>query len=109
MPTPKPLKERLALWVLATEDGSFLFHGNPNQNFPPYHVGGVEAIVRGDPLVYEHTRYGILVDGIGKLWNSGENVSKAHRVRPRRIMLEVRDYANVPTVKSRKGARHAEA
>lgn len=103
MGMPNPLKERMALWVLATDDGCFLFHGNPNQNFPPYHVGGLHEMANGHALVFEHTRNGILVDGIGKQWNICEMVSKAQHVRPRRIMLEARDYGNVPTTKRKKG------
>lgn len=104
----EPINEKYAIWVLATEDGSFLFHGNPNPNFPPYHIGGLHEMVNGQALVYEHTKNGILIDGVGKLFNISERVSKRHHVRPRRVMLEVRDYANTPrTKKQKKGAPNA--
>ena len=46
------------IWVLMEEStGLVLFHGNPNPECPPYHVGDISNLLYGKLIVWGHTKY----------------------------------------------------
>ena len=74
-------------WYCDAPHGGYLFHGNPNVGTPPFHLGGIENIVCGEQLVWEHRR-GTLEMNISVLsWN--EQFPK-FRVKPKLITIEMR-------------------
>lgn len=75
------------VWHCNAPQGGYLFYGNPNVGLPPFHLGGIENMVYGEQLVWEHRR-GTLEMNISVLnWN--EQCPK-FRVKPKLITVEMR-------------------
>ena len=85
------MKDKMSIWVLHSNapHGGYLFHGNPNQDIPPYHLGDIENILYGEKLVWAYTRKVLEMD-TGILWWN-ERFPK-HRVKPKSVMVEIRPY-----------------
>lgn len=74
-------------WYCDAPQGGYLFHSNPNVGMPPFHLGGIENIVYGERLVWEHRRGTLEMNISVSSWN---NQYPKFRVTPRLITLELR-------------------
>ncbi len=90
----KDMTQKQSIWVLCSDTPHccYLFKGNPNSGVPgvpPYHLGGIENLLLGEVLVWEHTR-SVLEKYIDIQWWN-ERFPK-QRVKPKSIMVEMRPY-----------------
>ena len=83
--------EQLTIWAWYSDapHGGYLFHGNPNPDMPPYHLGGLENLVCGEWLVWEHTRHALEMDLRIEEWNHHPR-TMTMKVRPKLITIELR-------------------
>lgn len=88
-------------WYCDKPQGGYLFHGNPNYGLPPFHLGGIGSILRGERLVWEHNRKTLEMDARILEWNEW---FPNYRVKPKLITIEMR-HAD-PATRSRR--RHKE-
>ncbi len=91
-------------WYSDAPQGGFLFSGNPNREMPPFHLGGVEELLRGGRLVWEFTRSMLKMDVRVLEWN--ERFPEM-RVKPKLIVIEMRlaDAATRSRRKKMEGAK----
>lgn len=82
-------KRSLWAWYSDAPHGGYLFNGNPNLGYPPFHMGGIENIINGECLVCANTRKALVMDFGVVEWNRR---FPQFRVKPVSIMVEIRPY-----------------
>ncbi len=87
----KDTTQKQSIWVLYSDapHGGYLFHGNPNLELPPYHLGGILNVLYGEKLVWAYSRKMLEMEMGVMLWN--ERVPD-FRVKPKSVMVEMRPY-----------------
>ena len=74
------------VWHCDAPQGGYLFHGNPNRELPSFHFGGIENILCGEHLIWEHTRKSLEMDSRILEWNER---FPGHRVKPKLITIDM--------------------
>lgn len=85
------MKRSIWVWYCDQTHGGFLFRGNPNpqENTPPYHLGGICNLVNGETIVYAGTLAALKMESGITEWNIR---FPQFRVKPKSIMVEIRPY-----------------
>lgn len=91
-------------WHCDAPQGGYLFHGNPNRGIPSFHFGGIENILCGEHLIWEHTRKALEMDVRILEWN--ERFSGL-RVKPKIITVEM--LPADPATRSRRKKKEGDA
>lgn len=85
------MKDKMSVWAWHSDapHGGYLFHGNPNPGMPPFHIGGLENLICGEWLVWEHTRRALEMDMSIAEWNHHQR-TMSMKMRPKLITIELR-------------------
>lgn len=83
--------DKMSIWAWYSDapHGGYLFKGNPSCGLPPFHFGGIENLIYGEKLVWEHTRNVLEMNMDIVWWNERFPFM---RVKPKSIMVEMRPY-----------------
>lgn len=84
-------------WHCDAPQGGYLFYGNPNRGLPSFHFGGIENIMCGERLVWEHTRKALEMDARILEWNEW---FPGYRVKPKLVTVEM--HPADPSTRSRR-------
>ena len=82
-------KQSLWVWYSDAPHGGYLFQGNPNREYPSFHLGRIDNIINGERLVCAGTKKVLEMDFRVAEWN---HRFPQFKVKPVSVMVEIRPY-----------------